>query len=126
MKIVLLRHAKPDIPEFGKLRASEIRRWIESYNSAGIMKDHQPLREAVEIANNCNAIVCSDLSRSVESAEALRIKGVNYSTDNPKQKIFIDQRYYDIKFNLKIDENARFNTSDESITGFEKEEIKPE
>lgn len=78
MKIVLLRHGKPDIPEFGKLRASEILRWIESYNSAGIMKDHQPSREAVEIANNCNAVVCSDLPRSVESAEALRIKGVNH------------------------------------------------
>ncbi len=77
MKIVLLRHGKPDITEFGKLRASELCRWIESYNSAGIIENHQPSREAIEISHNCNAVVCSDLPRSVESARVLRIKEIN-------------------------------------------------
>ena len=56
----------------------------------------------------------------------IRIKGENYSIDNPEQKVFIDQRYYDIEFNLTIDEDVQFNTLNESITGFEKREIKPE
>ena len=55
-----------------------------------------------------------------------RIKGVSYSTDNPDKKMFIDQRYYDIEFNLTIDEYVQFNTSNESISGFEKREMKPE
>lgn len=54
------------------------------------------------------------------------MSGENYSTDNPGQKIFIDQKYYDLKFNLEIDEAEQFNTSDESLAGFDIEEMKPE
>jgi len=54
----------------------------------------------------------------------LRIKGESYSTESPEQKMFIDQKYYDIKFNLKIEDN-QFNTSLESTTGFEMQEMKP-
>ncbi len=78
MRIVLLRHGKPDVPKLGKLRASEICQWIESYNSAGLKIGNSPSRKAIEIANDCNAIVCSDLPRSVESARALGIKEVNH------------------------------------------------
>jgi hypothetical protein len=56
----------------------------------------------------------------------IKMKSESYSIDNPKQKFFIDQRYYDIKFNLIINENIEFNTSPESIIGFEKRQIKPE
>jgi len=51
------------------------------------------------------------------------MKGENYSTKNPEQSIFIDQIYYDIKFNQIIDEEVQFNTSDNSLLGFEKREI---
>jgi len=61
-----------------------------------------------------------------ETYYPIRIKGENYSTDNPEQKMFIDQRYYAIEFNFSIDEDVVFNTSDESIIGFEKREMKPE
>jgi len=54
------------------------------------------------------------------------MKGENYSTDNPEQKVFIDQRYYDIEFNLTINEDIKFNTSNVSLTGFEKREMEPE
>jgi len=56
----------------------------------------------------------------------IRIKGENYTIDNPGEKIFIDQKYYDIKFNLTIDEDVRFNTSNESIRGFEIREVRSE
>ena len=78
MRIVLLRHGKPDVPEHGKLKVNEIHQWIESYNSAGLSIEHRPSREAIEIANNCNAIVCSNLPRSVESARALGLREVIY------------------------------------------------
>ena len=61
-----------------------------------------------------------------ETYYPIKIRGESYSADNPEQKFFIDQRYYDIKFNLKIDEVFQFNTSYESIAGFEKIEMKPE
>ncbi len=49
--------------------------------------------------------------------------GENYSTENPEQMIIIDQKYYDIEFNLIIDEDVHFNTSDELIIGFENIEM---
>ena len=61
-----------------------------------------------------------------ETYYPIKMKGESYSTDNPKQKYFIEQRYYDIKFNLTINENDQFNTDYESIVGFEKIEMKPE
>ncbi|MCB2220695.1 MAG: hypothetical protein KQI35_09885 [Bacteroidetes bacterium] len=56
----------------------------------------------------------------------IRMKSEFYSTENPQQKTFIDQAYYDIKFNLAIDEHIEFNTADKSIRGFKKIEMKPE
>jgi hypothetical protein len=56
----------------------------------------------------------------------IKLRGERYSIGNPQQKIFIEQRYYDIKFNLIIDEDVQFNTSYESIKGFKIIEIKPE
>ena len=56
----------------------------------------------------------------------LRMKGISYSIDNPEQKMFIDQTYYDIKFNMEITDDLQFNTTDESIEGYEKREMKPE
>ena len=56
----------------------------------------------------------------------IKMKGESFSIDNPEQKFFIDQKYYDIKFNVDIDEEEQFNTSDESIVGLKIREMKPE
>lgn len=77
MKIVLLRHGKPDLSEYGKLRANEIHLWISSYNSTGLAPESTPLREAFKIANACNTVVCSDLLRSIESAQAFEVKQID-------------------------------------------------
>jgi hypothetical protein len=56
----------------------------------------------------------------------IKMKGESYSADQYQQKFFIEQLYYDIRFNLLIDEDVRFNTSDETILGYEPKEMKPE
>lgn len=73
MRIVLLRHGKPDLPPFGKLTASEMHGWIASYDAAGIVPGAAPMARAAEIAATCNAIVASDLPRAVSSAKALSV-----------------------------------------------------
>ena len=45
-----------------------------------------------------------------ETCYPLRMKGEFYSVNNPGQKFFIDQTYYDMVFNLEIDEEDQFNT----------------
>ncbi len=55
----------------------------------------------------------------------IRMYGLSYSKDQPDQKYFIDQIYFDIKFNLAIDENIQFNTSPESLRGYKVQELQP-
>ena len=77
MKIVFMRHGKPDVPELGNINVSEFHRWIEAYNSASLDITHKPSKQVVEIANHCNVIVCSDLRRSIESAQLLGIRDIH-------------------------------------------------
>ena len=81
---------------------------------------------AIELENNEGNISKTTYFIDKKTYYPIRIKGESYSIDNPEQKMFIVQRYYDIEFNLTIDEHVYFNTSNKSITGFEKREMKPE
>jgi broad specificity phosphatase PhoE len=74
MKIVIMRHGKPEMPVKGRLKASELGNWVQAYNAAGISRTEHPPAKAVEIAACCKAVVCSDLPRSLQSAEALKIR----------------------------------------------------
>jgi len=78
MKIVLIRHGKPNLGDTGKIKSIEIGQWIESYNAAKIDVECQPKKEALEIAKSCNRVVCSDLSRSIESANILGVKKIHH------------------------------------------------
>lgn len=61
-----------------------------------------------------------------ETFYPIGIRGEFYSSDNPDQSVFINQRYYDISFNLPIDGPHEFNTSEESLIGFGITQMKPE
>ncbi len=71
MKIVLLRHGKPKVEFAGQVKACELHSWITAYNLSGI--NGKPPLKSIEMAQNCNAIICSDLPRSIQSATALGI-----------------------------------------------------
>lgn len=81
---------------------------------------------AAKLKNNEGSVMKTFYFIEKETCYTIQIRGEYHSIDKPEQKTFIDQRYYDIKFNLKIDEDALFNTSDEFFTGFEIKEIKPD
>lgn len=55
----------------------------------------------------------------------IRTKGEFYTAENSEQRLFIEQQYYDIEFNLNIDYDVQFNTSDESLRGYKTIEMKP-
>ena len=74
MKIIFIRHGKPAIPESPILNASEFHQWIDAYNLAHLDPGHKPAKQLVGMAGQYQTIVCSDLRRSIESAELLGIK----------------------------------------------------
>lgn len=73
MEIVLLRHGKPDMPVWDRIKPVDLHKWIASYNSSGIDGDYPSTKAAIQIANRCNAVVCSDFPRSIQSAASLGI-----------------------------------------------------
>ena len=77
MKILLIRHGKPNLAKTGKIKASELKRWIESYNVAKLDPTCQPSQEAIESVQGYHHVVCSDLSRSIESARFLNLQKIH-------------------------------------------------
>ena len=55
----------------------------------------------------------------------IRVRMENYQTNKPKERFFVDQLYFDLKFNFNIDDKEQFDTSDEILNGFKTTEITP-
>ncbi len=70
MSVILIRHGKPDVDFKKWLSPKEFGEWIESYNHA-FLEEVELLTETLECVRGANYIVCSNLSRSLESATKL-------------------------------------------------------
>ena len=75
MKIILLRHGKPEFDlsaesktKYAPTQFSDI---ITRYSESPLNPDTPPPIAALQLSRDCNAIVCSDLIRSLESAKML-------------------------------------------------------
>ena len=74
MRIVLVRHGRPDVHYPQKIKANEMYKLIESYNAAGLNETEAPPGEIIPVVKSCNFVVCSDLRRSLDSARALGLQ----------------------------------------------------
>jgi Histidine phosphatase superfamily (branch 1) len=81
MRVILMRHGKPLLPPQQSVTSQDFHKWIAEYDLADICPSMLPSTELIELATNCNAVLCSSLSRSRNSA---RLLGVNeiYCTDH--------------------------------------------
>jgi broad specificity phosphatase PhoE len=75
MKIILLRHGKPKIDLHSMLKdryaSADLENLIDSYNLVGLSDDNRISDEVIKMSTMCNAVIHSDLLRSIESAKAL-------------------------------------------------------
>ncbi len=71
MKIILVRHAKVLVPDTKSLYASEIKAGIAVYDQAPVDPVIPNKDELVSLAEDCEYLVCSGLSRSVASLALL-------------------------------------------------------
>lgn len=80
MEITLLRHGEPVIPPLTRITARSFQRWVELYNFADLSESSIPSDETIFHASKCNAVVCSELPRSIQSAKALKIENITLSS----------------------------------------------
>ncbi len=88
MKIILLRHGKPKIDLHSMLKSKERYRsadlgdLISLYDSVGLGEDNIISDEVIKITSMSNAIVHSDLQRSIESVKALKREDIYHECDS--------------------------------------------
>ena len=73
MQITLIRHGKPDMPN-QKIPLKKFSDWIDAYNTANLCPRLIPNVGALTIAKHSNAVICSHLSRSTNSALRLGVQ----------------------------------------------------
>lgn len=76
MEIILLRHGKPNVELKGHLNAKEFKQLAVEYAQSGIQDIPS---ERLKKLFNYHYVVCSNLSRSTESAEKLNLKKIHVS-----------------------------------------------
>ena len=101
MEITLLRHGKPDIPPLDKLTASGFRKWLQNYNASELSLSSKPTHEALVCASGSNAIVCSKLPRSIESANELNSAKVVLSDSIFNEAGLPSANWYGLKLSPK-------------------------
>ena len=71
MEIIIIRHGRPVIETSQAISASVFGAWVQAYDQASIDRECQPSSEVKNMVSRCTKVVCSHLSRSIESAKAL-------------------------------------------------------
>ena len=79
MQITLLRHGKTEFDLSGNARACDLSEIAKFYDLSGIVGE--PPDQTMGLVNCHKIVICSDLPRSVQSAEALGATEV-YSTES--------------------------------------------
>lgn len=79
MKVILVRHGKPDFPIAKRISSREIPGLIRAYDAAPLEAASTPPQALIDLARSCRCAVCSDLPRSRASATRLGITRVHLS-----------------------------------------------
>ena len=80
MQITLLRHGKTEFSHKKLLSSESFSNWVKSYNLSGLCESSQPSDSTVEHVAKCNAVICSELHRSKESARKLKIYKIDLTS----------------------------------------------
>ena len=92
MRITILRHGVPDLSGWGKIHSSSMPEWIKAYNSAGVKNSPHSSCQAMIADGKHNFIVCSNLPRSIHSAQI-----IGYQTPHLVDAIFREAELPDIQ-----------------------------
>ncbi len=77
MKIILMRHGRPQCCKEPRLSAAEFGHWIARYDAAGLDPALAPPSTTRTLAQQCRYTVCSHLPRSTASAQALGVRQID-------------------------------------------------
>lgn len=71
MEIILIRHGKPAFQPLERVNSTEFAQWVQNYNASGLDSSSLPPMKIKQDALTRYVLVCSALTRSIESAQTL-------------------------------------------------------
>lgn len=71
MRIILIRHGRPDIPTAPRTSHREFRAYIDAYEESGLDPESLPPDELQDLVGEVDAVFTSGRKRSVDSARVL-------------------------------------------------------
>jgi broad specificity phosphatase PhoE len=71
MRVILIRHGRPNIATAPRTSHSEFRSYIDAYEEAGLDPTSMPPEELQDLLGQIDAVFTSERRRSVDSARAL-------------------------------------------------------
>ncbi|WP_455201202.1 histidine phosphatase family protein [Kaarinaea lacus] len=74
MEIVVIRHGKSIVDPSGSVNAREFGVCTREYDELGVCGKHLPDQKTIERVAKCKFTICSDLSRSIQSAKLLGLE----------------------------------------------------
>ncbi|MBB4659199.1 histidine phosphatase family protein [Parvularcula dongshanensis] len=85
-RIITARHGKPNLDRNVKITAREYGEWWSRYDEAGLEPGQHPPQSLVDLAAECEVVLCSTLPRAIETADAI----VNGARIVPRNALFIE------------------------------------
>ena len=71
MRVILIRHGRPNIATAPRTSHREFRSYIDAYEEAGLDPESMPPEELQDLLGEIDAVFTSERKRSVDSARAL-------------------------------------------------------
>jgi broad specificity phosphatase PhoE len=78
LRIILVRHGKPQIDDLEKITGSQYADWLQRYDEASLDRYFPPPEALLRMVDSANYIMTSSLKRSVESAKAIAPKAQHH------------------------------------------------
>ena len=79
MEIILVRHGRPTFELSGNVSSKRIADVVKAYNLSGVTEE--PPEEALQVVLKSRVVVCSHLSRSIQSARAMGVSDIHWSDE---------------------------------------------
>nr|GGI00690.1 phosphoglycerate mutase [Aquisalinus luteolus] len=85
-RIITARHGRPNLDRNVRITAREYGDWWARYDESGLHPDEAPPRSLIDVATNCEHVLCSTLPRAIETADHI-VEGARIV---PQDALFVE------------------------------------
>ena len=85
-RIITARHGKPNLNRDVMITAREYGDWWARYDESGLAPGEHPPQSLVDLASECEVVLCSTLPRAIETADKI----VEHARIVPRNALFVE------------------------------------